>query len=211
MKTTKLRVSLNFHEPDTEIVKEAIGAYDGLNGNANFVNPPIALDLFKSAIDDYASKIAAARDGGRQAFIDRDQQRVTVIKMMRQLGHWVEANCKDDASILQSSGFQAVSNTRVPAQPLSTPVIQKVENGQLSGHLSVRVKPIPRALAYWLRYAHAVTDGSLGSWTELPPFTNSRPFLVTGLTPGTVYAFQVRALGKSGYTEWTDSATRMSI
>jgi hypothetical protein len=42
MKTMKLRVSLNFHEPDTEIVKEAIGAYDGLNGNANFVNPPIA-------------------------------------------------------------------------------------------------------------------------------------------------------------------------
>ena len=211
MKTIKLRVSINFHKPDTAIVKEAIGAYDGLNGNANFVNPPIALNVFKSAIDDYASKVAAARDGGRQAIIDRDQQRVTIIKMMRQLGHWVEANCKDDASILQSSGFHAVSSTRIPAQRLSTPVIQKLENGQLSGQISVTVKPIPKALAYWVRYAHAGGDGTLSSWIELPPFTNSRPFLVTGLTPGTVYSFQIRALGKAGYTEWTDSANRMSI
>ena len=32
---------------------------------------------------------------------------------------------------------------------------------------------------------------------------------VTGLTPGTIYAFQVRAMGRLGYTDWSDSATRM--
>ena len=31
------------------------------------------------------------------------------------------------------------------------------------------------------------------------------------LTAGATYAFQVRALGKLGYTAWSDSANRMSM
>jgi len=34
---------------------------------------------------------------------------------------------------------------------------------------------------------------------------------INGLTPGTMYAIQVRAYGQLGYTEWSDSATRMCI
>ena len=34
---------------------------------------------------------------------------------------------------------------------------------------------------------------------------------INGLTPGTMYAIQVRAYGKLGYTDWSDSATRMCI
>ena len=34
---------------------------------------------------------------------------------------------------------------------------------------------------------------------------------VAGLTTGTVYAFQVRAFGVAGYTDWTDSTTCMCV
>ena len=34
---------------------------------------------------------------------------------------------------------------------------------------------------------------------------------VEGLMPGTTYAFQVRALGRLGYTDWSDSTTRMPV
>ncbi|PYV35021.1 MAG: hypothetical protein DMG22_03825 [Acidobacteria bacterium] len=34
---------------------------------------------------------------------------------------------------------------------------------------------------------------------------------ISGLTPGTTYAIQVRAYGQLGFTEWSDSATRMCI
>jgi hypothetical protein len=34
---------------------------------------------------------------------------------------------------------------------------------------------------------------------------------INGLTPGTTYAIQVRAYGQLGYTEYSDSATRMVI
>ena len=69
----KIRVSLNFHKPDAQIVTDAVGAYDGLKDNPEFVNPPIPLVL-KTAIDTYASMIAAAADGGKQAIIDRRVQ-----------------------------------------------------------------------------------------------------------------------------------------
>lgn len=34
--------------------------------------------------------------------------------------------------------------------------------------------------------------------------------ICANLTPGTTYAFQVRALGPLGYTDYSDSVTRMS-
>ena len=35
------------------------------------------------------------------------------------------------------------------------------------------------------------------------------PVTLTGLRPATTDAFQVRSLGKSGYSDWSDSATLM--
>ena len=206
----KIRVLLNVHKPDAQFIADAIGYYDGLKDNPNFVNPPISLDVFKGKIDTFASAVAAAADGSKKAKIERNKLRDDLQKTVRQLGHWVEANCKDDLGVFQSSGFQAVSTTRVTPQPLSQPVILKVENGDAPGQVTVKVTPIPKALSYEVQYASIGADGKPGSWTLLPPFTNSRPFSVTGLTPGTVYAFQVRALGKLGYTEWSGSANRMS-
>jgi len=61
-----------------------------------------------------------------------------------------------------------------------------------------------------LRFA-VLTGGTPGQWTE-QTITNVRgPVSITGLTPGTTYAFQVRALGAKGYTAWSDSTTRMVI
>ena len=209
--TNTIRLLLNIHKPDTEMAKDAVAAYDGLKDNPNFVNPPVPLDVFKAAIDDYASKIASAGDGGRQAIIDRNKQRETVHKMMYQLGHWVVANCKEDPGIFQSSGFHARSTTRTAPEPLPRPTIEKLESGDVSGQIRVKPKAIPKVISYEVKYASIGTDGKPGSWTNLPPFTSSRSFIVTGLTPGTTYAFQVRALGRSGYTDWSDSANRMSM
>jgi len=209
--TNKINLVLNTHKPDTEIAKDAVTVYDGLKDNPNFVNPPIPLDQLKAEIDTYASKIAAATDGGKQAIIDRNKQRETVQKMMYQLGHWVVANCKDDPGIFQSSGFQARSTTRTPPAPLPPAMIEKLENGDVSGEIRVKVKAIPKAIHFEMQYASIGADGKLGPWIKVPPFTSSRSFPVTGLTSGTDYAFQVRALGRLGYTDWSDSVTRVSI
>jgi chitodextrinase len=41
-------------------------------------------------------------------------------------------------------------------------------------------------------------------------YTNSRAISINGLTPGTTYMFEVRAGGGStGYSDWSNPATRM--
>jgi len=209
-----LRVKLNYAAAtDKDVAAQAVAVVDGLTNNPDFTNAPVDPAVFKRGVETYASAIAAALvDGGKKAIVDRRKHREVVVKMLRQLGHWVEANCKDDLSILKSSGFQPVSTTRTPVQPLPGPTtIARVDHGPNSGELLVKVKPLPKALSYMLRYAAIGADGKQGPWTELMPLSNSRSFSVKGLTPGTNYAFQVRALGRLGYTDWSDTVTRISM
>src|SRR5215467_5007771 len=109
--SNQLRVKVSYSgESDKDIAAEAVAVLDGLTGNSNFVNPPIDLATFKEEVEAYASAIATAvTDGGTNAIANRGKQRTIVTRMLRQLGHWVEANSKDDLSILKSSGFQPVS------------------------------------------------------------------------------------------------------
>src|SRR5205807_527522 len=150
-----IRVKVSYGgESDKDVAAEAVAVVDGLIGNTAFQNPPVDPAVLKATVEAYASAIATAIDGGKKAIVARNKQREVVVKMLRQLGHWVEANCKDDLSILKSSGFQPVSTVRTPAQPLQgPPSIAKVDNGPNSGQLFVKVIPLLKALSYTLRYA----------------------------------------------------------
>ena len=198
---------------DKDLATQAVAVVDGMTNNPKFVNPPINPADLKTQVETYASLIAAAADGSKKAITERKKQRAVVVKMLRQLGHWVEANCNDDPAILQSSGFQpkaAPVHSATP-QPLGGPPSFKLENGPNAGQLILRGKPVPKALSYVLHYASLGADGKPGPWTELTPLTVIRSITINGLTPGTTYAFQVRALGRAGYTNWSDSVTRMSM
>src|SRR5262249_6769165 len=62
----------------------------------DFGKPPIDEATFKLNVDLLSTKITASLDGGKQAIADRDQQTAVVIKMIHQLAHHAEANCKDN-------------------------------------------------------------------------------------------------------------------
>jgi len=211
--TKQVRVKLSYAgRSDTDVVTQGVGVVDGMTNNPKLVNPPIHPADLKTQVETYASLIAAAADGGKKAITERHKQRAVVVKMLRQLGHWVEANCNDDAAILQSSGYrQQATPVRTSPQPLAGPPSFKVDNGPNSGQAIMRGKPVPKAVSYTARYAPMGPDGKPGSWTEMHPVTVIRSITVTGLTPGTTYAFQMRALGRLGYTDWSDSVTRMSM
>jgi chitodextrinase len=49
-----------------------------------------------------------------------------------------------------------------------------------------------------------------GPWQAAGVFTNSRSMTVDGLTPGTTYMFQARAVGGSTrYSDWSNPVLRM--
>ena len=64
-----------------------------------------------------------------------------------------------------------------------------------------------KAQVHWA----SVINGLPGTWTTETLAIARKPLTVTGLTPGTTYAFQVRAFGKAGWTDWSASSARMAI
>jgi hypothetical protein len=40
--------------------------------------------------------------------------------------------------------------------------------------------------------------------------TSSKAVIIGNLIPGTMYTFQVRGLGRLGYTDWSDPLSRMA-
>ncbi|HYR85148.1 MAG TPA: fibronectin type III domain-containing protein [Terriglobia bacterium] len=209
-KTKPIRAMLGFTRTGpTDILARATAVYTGINGDTtDYVTPPVDMVTFKGAIDTYSSKITAAMDGGKKAIAERSHQGEVVIKMLRQLGHYVEANCNDDMPTFLKSGFEAASTAKGANQPLSQ-FIRKINQGSNSGQVLVTITAVPAAFSYELRWAAIGAGGTPGTWTT-QPVSKTRPAAsVTGLTPGTTYAFQVRCLGNASYSDWSDSVTRI--
>lgn len=196
---------------DTEVASEALAALQGVKGHPElFPNPP-DLDAFNTSIQTYEASIAfAAQDKGKKAVSDKNKARATTIKLMRQLGHYVEANCKDDVTIVNASGFKVATKGKTPSQLVDKGAIAGFDSGPLPGVIVVKGESQPRAYSYVLRFAALGADGKPGTWTEIG-LTNPRKIVVTGLTSGTTYAFQLKALGVLGYGDWSDVALRISL
>jgi hypothetical protein len=133
-----------------------------------------------------------------------------LIGLLRRLRHYVEDHCGNDLSVLLSSGFQAAVTTRVRS-PLANPSILNVGFGN-STELVLKVTPIAHAKCYEVRSAAVCTDNAPGPWKTAGMFTNSRSMTIDGLTPGTTYMFQVRAIGGSTrYSDWSNPVSRMCV
>ena len=204
---TKIKAKLGFHAvSDMDTVKALTAAHDGLLNNPAYPNPPVALDTFKTGIDRFSALIIDAEDGGKKAKSAKDKLRVAVIKMGTQLGHYVEAACNDDLATFNTSGFTAAAKTRTVPQPLTGVKFSFIDRGPNSGQVVVKPQSQIGAIAFDVRYALEGAGGTLGPWTTVT-LTASRKLNISGLTLAGIYQFQIRALGKLGYTDWMDTKT----
>ena len=196
---------------DADIVQRGTAVQTGLTGNSNFQNLPVDLAVLKTNIDSFSALIAEALDGSKKVIAQKNKQREAIIKMLLVLGRFVQVHSDGDMASFTSSGFLAASTTKVPPSPLPLPVIRSVYQGVISGEIVVQIEAILRALHYEIRLGVQVNGAAPSSWTSKVVTKVKPPVGFQGLTPGTVYAFQVRALGPVGFTDWTDSATCMCI
>ena len=203
----QIRAKLGFHRaPDSGVLKAGDTAHAGLLDNPAYPNTPIPLPVFRQALDTFNELMIAAEDGGRKAISAKQKQRVEVIRLYRQLGHYVEAACNGDQAAFDTSGFRAVSRTRTPPQALAAAKFRLIERGPNSGQTVVRVENQAGAIAFDVRYALEGSDGAPGAWTPLT-LTTPKKVIIGGLTRAGIYQFQVRALGKLGHTDWSPSVT----
>ena len=192
-----------------ELLSFLNAVYARIKDNPAFtLNLPFDIAVFKTAIDGYAAAVNEALDGSKKAIAERNRQREVVIKMLRQLAHHVEAASKDDLTVFLSSGFDLRPTGRTKTPPVSQS-IQKIDSGDNSGQLVVSVAAVPDAYSYQVRWAPASTAGTETAWTIHSVGKTKPPVTIGSLTPGTAYVFQARALTDTGFTDWSDSVTRI--
>ena len=128
-----------------------------------------------------------------------------MLGLLRQLAGYVQITCNNDMAVLLSSGFQAMSTNRAQS-PLEQPQSLVLKNGT-SGQLVASVSPVRNTSLYEGRI-----KGPTGDWTPTVLTGDSQHIIFNGLTPGTVYTVQVRALGgATGQSDWSDPTSHMSM
>jgi hypothetical protein len=175
-----------------------------MTGNAHYATPVPPLLVLSGGLAAFRSALAAAADGGKSLTAAKNEQRENLLLILRLLAAYVQGACANDLTILLSSGFSATSTNRTRS-PLAQPAILRVRNGT-STLLTLNVAPVTNAKAYQVR--HSTTAGT---WLDAGTYTQARRITVVGLTPGSVYTFQVRGVGgATGFSDWSDPVSHMA-
>src|SRR5438132_11896204 len=135
---------------DPDLLGSSRTVEKNMDGNVNFLAPPVDVKTLKADNDTFEALMAEAADGSRKAVAAKDKQRRVVIKDLRLNGRYVEEISDGDPAKFKTSGYVALSGTRTPQVPLS-PHIRAIEHG-LTGQLIVKMKAGAGALSYYLRY-----------------------------------------------------------
>lgn len=127
-----------------------------------------------------------------------------VCEWLRDTAHYVQIVAKQNLPALLSSGFIATDRNTTPT-PLIQPFIKQVRH-HVSGQLWLQVARVPNARLCQVRLK--VGDGE---WADGGTYTQARRIVLDGLTPGTVYALQVCAIGEStGFSQWSGMVSTMA-
>lgn len=204
----QIKAKLGMHGvADVDVVTALTAAHKGVLNNSAYATPPIDLVSFKAGIDKFSALIVDAEDGGKRAISAKNKQRVAVITMYTQLGHYVEAACSNDMATFVTSGFTAAAKPKKTAPvPLTEAAFRSIDRGPNSGDVVVKAEDQKDALVFEVQYALQGAGGTLGPWTKVT-ITRPRHVTLSGLTMAGIYQFQIRALGLLGYTDWMDTKT----
>jgi hypothetical protein len=202
--TQNVRISTGFRSlTNQQLATVAAAVITGMTGNKAFPNPPVDLTAVQTALDEYLAALAATVQGGITATATKNNKRDVLTDLLEKLAHYVQTHCGNDREVLLSSGFPP-TRLRVSSTTSEKPSIIGVENNGSRTTLVVKAAATGRARCFELRSAAMDPGGTTGPWQQRGLFTNSRSMPVDGLTPGTNYVFQVRAVNTAGLTDWSD-------
>lgn len=198
----KVNVLVDFSKcSDEELVIEAQHIEDKMTGNVNFPAPVAPLTKMVAAKGDFIIKVAACNDGGTDRTLPKNQARETLINALRDLGFYVQVNCKNDLSIAQSTGF-GTRREKEAYGILPKPRV-KAEPGPFSGSIKVMVDAVKGASVYIYEWAQTPVNGQTHWEYDL----SNTSIIIRNLELGKEYAFRVAAKGSAQGKVFSDIIT----
>ena len=200
------KLSLSFASlPDADLVEITNSIITQMTGNPSYTTPAVPLDTLTAVNTAFQTAIVNAKQGGPALTAAKDAKREELLPLLRTQASYVQTVANDDLAVILSSGFSVNSTSRTSV-PLAKPNIENIDNFA-STQLMVKLTTIPNARAYEVRL-NAGDD----KWENAGVFTKSRGVLLENLIPGKTYTIQARAVGgKTGYSDWSDPVSHMSL
>lgn len=191
---------------DTELAAFASSIVAAMTTNAAFASPTPALATVSAKVTEFNTKVAdfiAKTNAARQATVEKETKGAELETTLTLLAGYVEAASAGDESLILSAGMQ-VRATGAPLGPLPAPTNFEATAGDMEGQVDLGWPPVAGASSYEV---DCKLHNDTAIWQHVKAVTASR-LSVTGLTPGALYAFRVRAVGAAGEGPWSDEAVR---
>jgi hypothetical protein len=186
---------------DTNVILTALA-----DNVAIYATPTPPLPALQTALDNFVTGVANAAGGGPSATSARNNLRLILVGLMRQLASYVTVACQGDMTKLLLSGFPVQKPTRQPVGVLPAPANVTVTLGGRSGEIIVKANPVFGSSIYNWRLVNAATGAVVQ--TNQTPAANT---LFSGLTPGGTYTVTLNAVGTAGPSDWSSPVSQMVI
>jgi hypothetical protein len=177
-----------------------------MNGNANYPQSTrVPSDAqVQAAQDDLVNADAAANAAEttwKQLILVRNEKEAAWDTVITARANNCEAVTPNNLPALQSTGFP-LRSAPAPVGALPAPSDLKAKPTDNEGEIDLRCDVVPGASSY--EWQCRLYEGTTG-WSGIKTGTSVR-ILVSGLNPGVMYAFRVRAIGSVGPGTWSDEA-----
>ncbi|TSK06115.1 MAG: fibronectin type III domain-containing protein [Geobacter sp.] len=164
----------------------------------------------KEVVEEHKAAFSAAADG--------DPEKLKQLKVVRQkldrkfsvFFTMVRLAAVEHPNLLEAFGVLPTKVRRSNTTFLTSPGNLRVTHGKVSGEIVLRVEPVKGAKSYDI--SCCIGDPSVeGNWKHCGVGTKASRLLVSGLIPGTLYWFRVRAIGPKGEGPWSQFVSLMCI
>ena len=207
------RVKLDLsRKTDTDLVNFTYAHIEDMTDNANFPAPqPPAVD-FKALADAFANAVTAKKSAeniAKQATAAKDEARLVLEQAFGVVrAPYVQITSNGNTDVILSSGLP-VRSAPTPTGDLPPPTGLLLDLNGTPGVMLLRWNVVAKARGYVIEVSPADTMERV--WTTLATVNNAKPYTVSNLVLGKMYAFRVAANGgTSGQSFWSAEVSRMA-
>lgn len=163
---------------------------------------PAALE---AAFDDFSTKNAAAKNRGKMEILQRKMSQKVLLTGLGQWANFIDTAADGDLSVIIGTGFNARRAPGAGTMP-SVPGDPRARYGANSGEIIVRVTGGRNVRNFSVQHAESPD----GPWIDGPLSTKSN-VTFSGLTPGKMYWFRLKANGAKGSSDWCTPISKMAV